>query len=58
MALYRLESKGIDLVVTFNVPIAAVGEKAAVDSKESEQAQSDFETFARSLNIVDFGLFA
>ncbi|PPQ65092.1 hypothetical protein CVT24_003053 [Panaeolus cyanescens] len=58
MALYRVESKGIDLVVTFNVPIEAVDQGAAVNSKEFEQAQKDFMAFSSSLIIEDFGLFA
>ncbi|KAF9562161.1 Mog1p/PsbP-like protein [Agrocybe pediades] len=57
MALYRIEEKSIDLVVTFNIPLQVVG-GGAVDQRQLEKAQADFDVFSRSLRIVDFGLFA
>ncbi|KAF8969805.1 hypothetical protein BDZ97DRAFT_160880 [Flammula alnicola] len=57
MALFRVESKAADLVLTFNVPVESV-DGGAVDSGGLENAEADFNTFVRSLRIVDFGLFA
>jgi len=57
MALFRIESKRIDLVLTFNVPLEAVDGRA-VNSQDVERVKVDFDTFTRSLRIVDFGLFA
>ncbi|KAH9483758.1 Ran guanine nucleotide release factor [Psilocybe cubensis] len=57
MGLYRVESKGIDLVVTFNVPLETV-DGGAVDSGGLQKAEADFDTFVRSLRILDFDLFA
>ncbi|TRM61745.1 hypothetical protein BD626DRAFT_405360 [Schizophyllum amplum] len=58
MALYRVESKGIDLVVTFNVPTSTSEDSGAVKSEQWMVIESDFKTFVTSLQIVDFGLFA
>jgi hypothetical protein len=57
MALYRIETKSIDLVVTFNVPLKtnngdAVGEEGVMLAKD------DFMVLVQSLKIVDYGLFA
>ncbi len=57
MALYRIEPKAIDLVLTFNVPLDSVDEGKA-DDTTVEIAEADFDAFVRSLHIVDFGLFA
>ena len=57
MALYRIESKAIDLVLTFNVPLDSVDEGKA-DDTTVEKAEVDFDAFVRSLHIVDCGLFA
>lgn len=57
MGLYRVESKSIDLVVTFNIPLEAV-DGGAVDNDGLRKAEADFDTLVRSLRIVDFGLFA
>lgn len=57
MGLYRVESKNIDLVVTFNVPLEAI-DGGAVDNDGLQKAEADFDTLVRSLRIVDFGLFA
>jgi len=56
MGLFRVESKNIDLVVTFNVPINSQ-DGNAVDSTGQEKANADFMTFVESLRIIDFGLF-
>jgi len=57
MGLYRIEAKGIDLVVTFNIPVTSQ-DGGAVDSSRLEVIQQQFDTFTRSLRIIDFGLFA
>lgn len=57
MALFRVLSKGIDLVLTFNVPVEAT-DGGVVDSQGVERAEADFNAFVQSLRIVDFGLFA
>ena len=57
MALYRIESKAIDLVLTFNVPLDSV-DKGKADDTTVEKAEVDFDAFVRSLHIVDCGLFA
>ncbi|KAF7304712.1 hypothetical protein MKEN_01185300 [Mycena kentingensis (nom. inval.)] len=57
MALYRIEEKSVDLVVTFNVPVQAQ-DTGAVDEDGWKQTQSHFEAFATTLRIVDYGLFA
>ena len=58
MALFRVESKGIDLVVTFNVPFKSIDGGAVSDEDGQRKAKADFDKFVRSLCIVDFGLFA
>ena len=57
MALFRVEHKEIDLVVTFNVPIRTL-DGGAVGSEGLEQAESDFHKFVTSFRICDYGLFA
>ena len=56
LALFRVAEKNVDLVLTFNVPVAtqddgALGEQAVNTAKEQ------FETAVRSLKIVDMSLF-
>ncbi|KAK0210557.1 hypothetical protein DFS33DRAFT_301213 [Desarmillaria ectypa] len=57
MAVYRIEEKGIDLVVTFNVPLQ-FNDGGGVREAGRDIARTQFDTFVRSLTIVDFGLFA
>lgn len=57
MALFRVEGHQIDIVVTFNVPTRAE-DGGAVDPGGLTSTSEDFQTLARSLQIVDFGLFA
>ena len=57
MALYRIEDKNVDLVLTMNVPIVSA-DGGAVGEAGIPLAQSDFEAAARSLHIENFGLFA
>jgi len=57
MAIYRIESKRIDLVLTMNVPVGA-SEGDAVDELGIEAAKADFDVAATSLHIIDYSLFA
>lgn len=57
MALYRVESKNVDVVVTFNVPIKSE-DGGAVGEQGWDAAQADFDAFAKSLRIVNYDLFA
>ena len=57
LAVYRVESKAVDLVLSASLPVAkeiggVLGEMEFNDAKEA------FLTAARSLKIIDFGLFA
>ncbi|KAJ7752074.1 hypothetical protein B0H16DRAFT_1547312 [Mycena metata] len=56
MALFRVEDKRVDLVVTFNVPVQSQ-DQGAVDQEGWNTMQNHFDAFVRSLCIVDFGLF-
>lgn len=56
MALYRVENKAVDVVLTMNVPVR-VDEGGAVEEQGLAAAKVDFDTAVRSLQIVDFGLF-
>jgi hypothetical protein len=57
MALYRVEQKHIDLVITFNIPTRSE-DSGAVSPEGLATATSHFESFVQSLRIVDYGLFA
>jgi hypothetical protein len=57
MALYRVENKNVDLVVTFNVPIASADGGVAAEA-EVDRAKRDFLHLVETLEIVDFDLFA
>lgn len=56
MAVFRVESKGVDVVVTFNIPIFSV-DGGAVGNAGIANSATDFDTFVRSFRIIDFGLF-
>ncbi|KIY51117.1 Mog1p/PsbP-like protein [Fistulina hepatica ATCC 64428] len=56
MALYRLEHKRTDLLVTFNIPLD--GPDGATSQATIDATKLQFDCFTRSLRIVDFGLFA
>ncbi|KAF8803553.1 Mog1p/PsbP-like protein [Phlegmacium glaucopus] len=57
MALFRVESKAVDVVVTFNIPVVSV-DGGAVGNEDVAKYETDFDTFIRSFHIIDFGLFA
>ena len=50
MAVYRVAGKGVDAVLTMNVPF--------VDQTQLDEAKEVFNVAARSLAIVDYSLFA
>lgn len=55
LAVFRIGSKNIDLVLSMNIPFETVEGK--VDNARYQQAQQDFDTAVKSLRILDFGLF-
>ncbi|KAH7916014.1 hypothetical protein BJ138DRAFT_996544 [Hygrophoropsis aurantiaca] len=57
LALFRVQTKNIDLVVSANIP-TAVHEGGAVGVYQVPGIKSDFYSLIRSLRIVDYGLFA
>lgn len=57
LALYRVVSKNVDLVMSINIPLRT-SEGQAVSDKDQLDAKQVFDTAAKSLQIVDFGLFA
>lgn len=56
MALYRLTELPHDIVFTLNVP-REMRDDENEDSEEQEAIKTMFVSAARSLKIVDFGLF-
>ncbi|KAG6889724.1 hypothetical protein C0995_015022 [Termitomyces sp. Mi166 len=57
MALYRVTSKPIDLVVSFNVP-TKTSDGNEVSREYENLVREHFNKFIRSFKIVDYGLFA
>ena len=57
LALYRVENKNVDFVMSMNVPTKST-DGGVVNSAAFIEAQRVFEAAASSLKIVDFGLFA
>jgi hypothetical protein len=57
IALYRIRSKNVDLIMSMNIPTRTVDD-GAVGEDDVLAAQRDFNAAATSLKIVDFGLFA
>ncbi|GJE86873.1 Mog1 domain-containing protein [Phanerochaete sordida] len=57
LALYRIESKNVDFVMTMNVPTKTTDGGAATPT-ELAAATQVFNAAAPSLKIVDFGLLA
>ncbi|QRV86218.1 Ran guanine nucleotide release factor [Ceratobasidium sp. AG-Ba] len=59
LAVYRALDKGIDLVLTFNIPIQTEKAGSAVTGAESLKEWIDaYETAVSSFKILDYGLFA
>ncbi|KAI8998831.1 Mog1p/PsbP-like protein [Trametes punicea] len=57
LALYRVPDKNVDLVMTMNVPMTSA-DGGAVSEDDWGTARDVFNVAARSLRIVDYGLFA
>jgi hypothetical protein len=57
LALYRVESKEVDFVMSMNIPTKS-SDGGAVNSAGLAEAEKMFETAAHSLKIIDNGLFA
>lgn len=55
LAIFRVESKNVDLVLSMNIPLATVEGK--LDDNVYQRARLDFDTAVKSLRILDFGLF-
>lgn len=57
LALYRLEKKGVDLVLSLNFPMRTEDEGVRAE-EQYDTAKETFRSVATSLHIADFGLFA
>jgi hypothetical protein len=57
VALYRVEAKGVDLVLTANIP-TSVAEDSQPEDTVLQTSQPKFDVAAESLKILDFSLFA
>ncbi|KAH7340344.1 hypothetical protein B0J17DRAFT_651023 [Rhizoctonia solani] len=58
LAVYRVVEKGVDLVLTFNVPVQTEKAGSAVDAEGAKRWLDAYEAAVPSLKIIDFGLFA
>ena len=58
LALYRLEQKGVDLVLSLNFPMTTDRDTVVPTEEQYDKAKETFRSIATSLHIVDFGLFA
>ncbi|KAI0685482.1 Mog1p/PsbP-like protein [Cytidiella melzeri] len=57
LALYRIQSKNVDLALTMNVPVKT-SDTGAVSAEGLAAVKHDFYVAAITLSILDFGLFA
>ena len=57
LAIYRVEEKGVDLVLSLNYPMN-VGEGGVRTEEQYITTKQVFHSIASSLRIVDFDLFA
>lgn len=58
LALFRVEGKGSDVVLSVNIPTASQNPEVTVsDEPEFEAVHKAFRRAAETLKIVDFGLF-
>lgn len=55
LAIFRVESKNVDLVLSMNIPPNTV--EGNTGDAGYQRAQRDFETAVESVQIIDFGLF-
>ncbi|CAE7227471.1 unnamed protein product [Rhizoctonia solani] len=58
LAVYRVAEKGVDFVMTFNVPVQTEKSGSAVDAEGAKRWLDAYEAAVPSLQIIDFGLFA
>ena len=62
MGLWRIESKGIDLIVCVNYPLRErekmTGEGEEEEEEGEKRANELFESVKESLQVTDYGLFA
>lgn len=56
VALYRLKEKGVDLVLSLNLPMNT-GEGITRTEEQYNTAKETFLSIAASLHVVDFSLF-
>ena len=56
LAVFRIKSKSTDLVFSSNIP-TKTQDGIEVKAEDLHDLKSSFYKFARSLNIVDLGLF-
>ncbi|KAH9934884.1 Mog1p/PsbP-like protein [Fomitopsis serialis] len=57
LAVYRIQDKNVDLVLSMNIPMKT-SDGATITGDQFAVAQETFSLAARSLRIVDYGLFA
>jgi hypothetical protein len=57
MALYRLEKRGVDLVLSLNFPMMNTRDGVIRTEEQYNTAKEMFLSIATSLHVVDFGLF-
>ena len=57
LAIYRVPQKNVDLVMSMNAPMQSASGDALTED-QWDQAKEAFGVAARSLRIVDYGLFA
>ena len=57
LALYRIRNKNADLVMTMNVPMTSA-DGGAVSEQDWDEAKGVFDVAAKTLRVVDYGLFA
>jgi hypothetical protein len=57
LALYRLEEKGVDIVLSYNFPMNA-GDGVVRTEEQCSAAKETFLSIASSLRVDDFSLFA
>ena len=57
LALYRITNKNTDVVLSVNLP-KKTGSNTGLNPDQLQEGRDAFITAARSLKIIDFGLFA
>ncbi|EGN95995.1 hypothetical protein SERLA73DRAFT_185471 [Serpula lacrymans var. lacrymans S7.3] len=57
LSLFRVKRKDIDIVVTVNIPVLAA-DGGAISRERVAGIKTDFDKLVRSLQIIDYSLFA